>query len=145
MKIKLIHSEYNEETGRSYVKIATECGIFDGEAFLHPDDAEFASKYAGCEYAETRALIKYMTRKKQNAMVEYKTLTNLQHEINSRKYHNENSIEARLLQKYIYTAQDNYTVFKNNVKTLREFLKKSIDDRDAYIQKLMSKNKQSEE
>ena len=80
-----------------------------------------------------------MSRKKQNAMVEYKTLTNLQHEINSRKYHNENSIEARLLQKYIYTAQDNYTVFKNNVKTLREFLKKSIDDRDAYIQKLISK------
>ena len=77
MKIKLIHSEYNEETGRSYVKIATDCGIFDGEAFLHPDDAKFASKYAGCEYAETRALIKYMSRKAQNAKVKHKTLTDL--------------------------------------------------------------------
>ena len=62
MKIKLIDSWYDEESGNSYAKIRTDYGEFEGWSTLHEEDADLASKYAGCQYAETRAVLKYMKK-----------------------------------------------------------------------------------
>ena len=60
MKIKLIESNFDRETGVSYAKIQTDYGVFAGSAKLHEEDKEHVSSFAGCHYAETRAIIAYM-------------------------------------------------------------------------------------
>lgn len=53
-------SYYNEQDGMSVVTIEYHGNEFVGSARLHPDDAEKASKYAGCRFAEQRAYIKML-------------------------------------------------------------------------------------
>lgn len=43
MKGKIIHHEYNEETGYTKVIKATPYGNFVGETKVHPDDQEIAN------------------------------------------------------------------------------------------------------
>ena len=56
--MKFIKSSYDPDTGHSYVIMQHLGKKFVGEAHLHPEDKDNASKYAGCEYAEIRAAIK---------------------------------------------------------------------------------------
>ncbi len=56
--MKFISSTFNKETGISIV-VMEHLGIqFEGIARLHPDDANSASEFAGCAFAEARATIK---------------------------------------------------------------------------------------
>lgn len=64
-KVKLIESNYNSETGVSYAIIETDLGNFRGKAKLHPEDAAIASSFAGCQYAERRAVLKYLAKKQK--------------------------------------------------------------------------------
>lgn len=53
----LVSSHFNEETGKSIVGVKHKKRIYYGTARLHPEDADKASKYAGCRFAELRAEI----------------------------------------------------------------------------------------
>ena len=57
MKIKLLSSNYDEETGISVASIQTDYGIFTGTSKLHEEDKHISSHYAGCQYAETKAIL----------------------------------------------------------------------------------------
>lgn len=54
----LISSYFNPETGVSTVGIRHKKRTYYGTARLHPEDADKASKYAGCRFAKLRAEIK---------------------------------------------------------------------------------------
>lgn len=56
--MKFISSSYDSNTGISTVTMQHLGVKFIGKAYLHPNDKENASNYAGCEYAEIRAKIK---------------------------------------------------------------------------------------
>ena len=58
MDYQLVESDYNKLTGKSFVKIKYKGKYYVGIAKLHPDDADKASKFAGCRFAEQRAVIK---------------------------------------------------------------------------------------
>lgn len=58
-KTKLVYSNYDPESGISIARIQTPHGTFKGKARVHPKEADIASSYAGCKYAEIRAYIKY--------------------------------------------------------------------------------------
>lgn len=55
--MKFITSLYDSAKGFSSVVMEHLGKNFVGSAHLHPDDAEKASRYAGCGYAESRAII----------------------------------------------------------------------------------------
>ena len=55
--MKFISSSYDEETGKSVVVLQHMGKKFKGVAHVHPSDKEIASSFAGCEYAEIRAMI----------------------------------------------------------------------------------------
>ena len=55
--MKFISSSYDEETGKSVVVLQHMGKKFKGVAHVHPNDREIASSFAGCEYAEIRAMI----------------------------------------------------------------------------------------
>lgn len=66
--MKILDGFYNEETGESFVTIATKNGQFTGKAKLHEDDSNIPSVFLGCTIAEIRAWIKdfKVERKKNN-------------------------------------------------------------------------------
>ena len=55
--MKFINSDYDESTGVSTVTMQHLGKKFVEQAFLHPEDTK-PSKYAGCRFAEIRAIIK---------------------------------------------------------------------------------------
>ena len=72
--VHLIKADYNENIGVSNVMIDTDLGAFTGQAKLHDEDKDYASKYTGCRYAETRATIKYLKMKKKYILGQLKVL-----------------------------------------------------------------------
>lgn len=70
--MRLVDSYYNEETGKSISEIIYKKHRYIGTARLHPEDADKASKYTGCRYAEMRAEIKALKEehKKEKAACE---------------------------------------------------------------------------
>lgn len=65
--MKFISSTFNKETGISIV-VMEHMGVqFEGRAKLHPDDANRASEFAGCAFAETRATIKALKHERKMA------------------------------------------------------------------------------
>ena len=57
--MKFLYSHFNEETGKSIAVLSDKYGKYSGQAKLHPDDKDNASKFAGCRIAYKRALINY--------------------------------------------------------------------------------------
>lgn len=55
--MKFISSTYESDCGKSFVEIQHLGVKFFGTAFLHPEDKERESKYAGCTLAELRATV----------------------------------------------------------------------------------------
>ena len=109
---------------------------------MHKDDIEYASNYAGCEYAEMRALQKYMKQKAAIARNQLEILYRIKKEIENRKYHNENSIEYKILMKQIYLLEDDKFQCEKNIKTLGERIKLKIELREDVIKRIEKKKKE---
>lgn len=73
----LLYAHYDEESGVSKVRIQTPYGVFKGKAKLHPNDINYDSRYAGCELAELRAVVKAYKFKKQILTAAYEELCSL--------------------------------------------------------------------
>ncbi len=140
IQIKTIASDYNEETGVSMVKIATDIGVFEGYASLHPEDKEIASKFAGCRYAGMRAGIKYMKAKAIIARHTLEHLNKIYKNLKQMKSFNKEYKGVKILKKEIYLLEDEVETFKTNVKTLQERLDKAINTRPDIIKNMHNKN-----
>lgn len=137
--MKTIRSDYNEATGTSEVTVATDLGIITAYAYLHPDDAEIASHFAGCRYAEMRAGIKYMKLKIKITKYQLEPLKRIYTSLISNKFCNKNSKGFKKLEKEIYTLEDDIETYKTNIKTLTERLQKAIDTRPNLIKDMLKK------
>ena len=140
IQMKTIASDYNENTGISMVRLSTDIGIFEGYASLHPEDAEIASRFAGCRYAEMRAGIKYMKAKARIAKYQLDVLNRIYKNLKQMNSFDENYKGAKLLEKEIYLLEDEVETFKSNAKTLQERLDKAIDTRPDMIKNLHNRN-----
>lgn len=67
MKGKILENEYIEELGYSMIKKATPYGVFQGEAFVHPDDKDIANSWDGMAFAEMKCDIQ-AAKEKAKAM-----------------------------------------------------------------------------
>lgn len=141
MKIQMrtIASDYNEATGTSEVTVATDLGLITGYAYLHPDDAEIASHFAGCRYAEMRAGIKYMKLKIKIAKYQLQPLRRIYASLVGNKFCNRNDKGFKKLEKEIYTLEDDIETYKGNIKTLTERLNNAIQSRPNMVKKMMEK------
>lgn len=139
--MKTVKSDYNEETGISTVVIATDLGEITAHAFLHPDDKDIASNFAGCRYAEMRAGIKYMKEKIKISKYQLKPLKRIYNDLSQKKkkYYNKNNNGAKMLEKEIYKLEDDIETYKTNIQTLTERLQKAINSRDNIVRNMMNK------
>lgn len=126
--IKLISSNYDEESGISNIIIATEIGNFYGYAFLHPDDKNVASSFLGCEIAEYRATIEYFREKLKRINISLNTLYELQYALND---FTPLVINKRITQKEQYKKE-----LQENIKSLQEVINNKVENRLLIIKKL---------
>ena len=139
IQMKTISSDYNSMTGRSEVIVSTDLGIINGYAYLHPDDVEIASHFAGCRYAEMRAGIKYMKEKIKITKYQLEPLKRIYNDLSQKRYYNKNNSGFKMLEKEIYKLEDDIETYKMNIKTLTERLQKAIDSRDDLVKNMMKK------
>ena len=60
---KILHSDYNPETGVSTVTKTNKWGTVTATSSLHPDDADIANQWDGCAFAEYKADMKLLKKK----------------------------------------------------------------------------------
>lgn len=122
--VHLIKADYNENTGVSNVMIDTDLGAFIGQAKLHDEDKDYASKYTGCRYAETRATIKYLKMKQKYILGQLKVLHMIK----------ETSEIDRLILKLDKELND----VELAIKFSQESLTKDIEQRPELIKRIYS-------
>ena len=136
VNIKLTGAGYDEETGESFATISTDIGEFIGYAKLNPEDAEIASNYAGCRYAEMRADIQYMKQKARISEYKMQPLKKIYNDLKQRNNFNPDNIGIKLLEKEIYILEDEKEFFKTNVQTLTTRLDEAIHNRPDLIKEI---------
>ena len=139
MKIKMIKSNFDEITGISEVTIATDIGEFSGISKLHDEDRNISSSFAGCQYAEMRAVIKYMKRKMHDLDMQIKGLTDFQSSLKCRKDYNHISIENSKARRRIYELNKQKEIWKKRMNSLYERMLRNMEQREKVIEKIINK------
>ena len=139
MKIKMIKSNFDEITGISEVTIATDIGEFSGTSKLHDEDRNISSSFAGCQYAEMRAVIKYMKRKIHDLDMQIKGLTDFQSSLKCRKDYNHISIENSKARRRIYELNKQKEIWKKRMNSLYERMLRNMEQREKVIEKIINK------
>jgi hypothetical protein len=133
-RIILLNSEFNTESGISEVTIDTDLGRFTGRSVASEEDKKYFSSYRGCEYAEIKAIRKYIKANIKKLKAELKTLTTLQSAYESSPKCNKHSREWKILMKAIYQKQDEIYAETNRAESLTKHLLKTIAERDKILQ-----------
>lgn len=139
--IKLVYSNYDEETGISTVRIQTPEGTFKGKARLHPKDKNVASRYVGCKYAEMRAWIKYykfMARLKQSAIEEVAKLNN---QLNQDKNIPKRAKEWAAAN--LKLLEEERKLYKIAIDELKQDLIFEMEERDKFLKKISEHNQKA--
>ena len=139
MKIKMIKSNFDEITGISEVTIATDIGEFSGTSKLHDEDRNISSSFAGCQYAEMRAVIKYMKRKMHNLDMQIKGLTDFQSSLKCRKDYNHICVENSKARRRIYELNKQKEIWEKRINSLYERMLRNMEQREKVIEKIINK------
>ena len=124
--IRMIYSNYNEETGVSCVTLRTPLGEFTGYAKVHPEDAAFASPITGCRFAEIKALIKYRKAKVNVITNEIKGLTDFKNVLTGLTIIDDNDISLKYLRRQIDIKREERQCLLNSIESMRSNMKDSI-------------------
>ena len=144
MKIKIIKTSYDPDTLTSIVVINTDLGEFMGKARLHEEDKDIESSFAGYQYAEMRAIIKYMKRKAEIAKYKMQSLDNCIKSLVSKKGYEHNSLEARTLRKHYYIARKEKMDWDSWITSLHQKLYDSMKNRRKVVDEMKNKTKGDE-
>lgn len=136
MKIKITSSNFNKETGISKVTINTPLGEFTGIAKLHEEDKNIMSEFAGCQYAEMRAILKYIKKKIQILNWKIESLENYQKVWKSKATYEHQNDASRTLRKQIYLLKQDRYNWQQKYSSLSEKLQQSIIHRETIINKI---------
>ena len=138
MKIKMIKSNFDEITGISEVTIATDIGEFSGTSKLHDEDRNISSSFAGCQYAEMRAVIKYMKRKMHDLDMQIKGLTDFQSSLKCRKDYNHICVENSKARRRIYELNKQKEIWEKKMNSLYERMLSNMEQREKVIEKIIN-------
>ena len=142
--IKFLESNYDKASGISMVKIATECGFFQGYAFLGPDDKEYESEFLGCEIAEMRAISDYYKRKVHFLKTRLVTLQELARDIRNNPQFDSEHFEYQIIQKRIKQNEEQKKIYKEYISDIREAIEYKLDARVELVEKLKKKKQDNE-
>lgn len=117
--------ESNFDGTISYVKIKTKLGHFEGYAYLHPIDDDYASSFLGCEIAEYRAIIDYLKKKRYITNIQIQTLENFK--------------ENKKVMDKIKSIEGNKRLIDLQIRTLKVIIKEKEKEHHNFIEKNLKK------
>lgn len=137
MKIKIINSNFDKKTGISTVTILTDLGKFTGISKLHEEDKKFESSFAGCQYAEVKAIKKYMKAKINKISNEINGLEKGIKMLMNLKDYNSNKVENRKLRKQLFIMKKEKKDWQEKLQSLSDKLYKTMNERNNIIEKMI--------
>ena len=137
--IKLIENFYDANNNSAYVKLETDEGHFEGYAFLHPEDAEYASEFLGFEIAELKATKDYYAKKLNRLRIEIKTLEDLLKDY----IHHARVDEADLLKKRLNQKIAQKAIYLEDYEGIKYELKVLSESHNEFIDKLRKKTQEN--
>lgn len=144
--LKLIKSNYDEESGTSYVELNTDLGKFYGYAFLNKEeDADIASAYFGCELAEMDATLQYYNHKRFLLAQGLEALYRFRVDLKRNPQYNSESFEFELLEKRIKQKENQKHLYDVMIKNLKKAIKVRPEQRIENIKlinQVLEKNKE---
>jgi hypothetical protein len=139
MKTKLIYSNYDSETGVSTAIVANKYGKFRGFSFLSPEDRPIASSYAGCRYAELKAIRKSVKAERKEKKAQLVILKRVYNELAQLSNFEDNSMEIRKIRKNIYMLEKEIKNLNEKEEKITQYLLDSMQTRDKILKKIKSK------
>lgn len=129
----------------------TKCEVFDpkygrtfiGEAYCHPDDADFQSLITGSTLAELRAERKALTAYKNDLRVKREALQQYFYSINQSKQFNPFSYEVNMLMRQIEMLKAEFEEIREQIKLLKVYEQKYIDEKDRVYKYLREKRNEN--
>lgn len=104
-----------------------------GRSRLQPEDKEYASKYAGCHFAEMKAKIKCLKKRRNDWKLRLKELVYFKKMLEDIKGYNPNSIEARKVRKRIYLINKEINNLDNLIQSSNQAIQEEIQARDKAL------------
>ena len=139
MKTDLIFSEFDKETGISTAVIQTPLGVFEGTSQLWEEDIDIASSFAGCTYAELKAVRKALKADVKKINFQIKTLADFRKVLMNLKEYNPSSIENKRLRKEIYLYEKKKKYILETIEEVTTAMLKGMEERPEKIRKIRNK------
>ena len=136
MKMNLIFSEFNKETGVSVAEIETPLGRFRGRSVLWEEDKDIVSNFAGCNYAELKAIRKALKEEIKHLNFKIKVLTDFKKVLMNLKNYNPDSVENKRLRKEIYLYEKKKKEIQNTIADVTNAMLKGMEERPEKIKKI---------
>lgn len=137
--IKLYSSNFDENTGISTATIATDYGFFSATSKLHEEDLDISSSYAGCEYAEMRATIKYIKKRIEVLNNQITGLENYQKQLLGRADYDPKSTENIVLRKQIGILKREKEDWRRRKESLTNALVIKMNSRRTIVSAIANK------
>ena len=137
--IKLYSSNFDENTGISTATIATDYGFFSATSKLHEEDLDISSSYAGCEYAEMRATIKYIKKRIEVLNNQITGLENYQKQLLGRADYDPKSTENIVLRKQISILKREKEDWRRRKESLTNALVIKMNSRRTIVSAIANK------
>lgn len=132
--MKFICGYYNDQTGESTVTLANKYGQYTGYAYLHPDDKESASEYAGCNLAQKRAWLDSMRKDRRRISFQLKAIQNLYKDIKQ----NVKDPDPKIIKRFqiqIKLYKSALAEINGDIQELQNLIQKTIEIRDSILKR----------
>jgi len=137
--IRLYSSNFDENTGISTATIATDYGFFSATSKLHEEDLDISSSYAGCEYAEIRATIKYIRKRIEVLNNQITGLENYQKQLLGRADYDPKSTENIVLRKQMDILKREKEDWRRRKESLTNALVIKMNSRRTIVNAIANK------
>lgn len=141
MKHDYIEFAFDEKLGYARCLMIYNGQAFEGGAKCHPDDMDMISERTGCCIAEARAYIKALRFKRDHEIQpKLDVLRHLYNNMQTSKYFNSKSYEAKMLRSQIGAIEKELAVVNQDLAEEKKYLKEYIDKKDKFYQRLRARN-----
>ena len=132
-------SYYNKSKGYAHVSVQHLGKVFEGEAWGHPEDKENWSEFAGCSYAETRAMINALKYERTIAKQKADDAIDFLKSCKCYKNFDSESETAKVLYRQINQRVKKVNDLADEINGLYDSLDKAIKRREIVVNALKAK------
>ena len=138
--MRLIDASYDIETGKSFALVEHKGHTFQGVAKCHPDDMAEFSKFAGCGYAETRAIIKALKWERKYKMKECETIRKFVKAVGQYKKFNSEDPSAKAMYRQLNRKIKEVNVITEEINKEMQNLQSAVAQRDI-VKRAIKRNR----